>query len=176
VGVHIFLILLPFITLLLAFIGLHPIVVVNLLAQSLKADVLGISSTDSIELEDEKLNYKQLLKAVSEESGIRVVLSPDCPGLINDPRTTKLFALAEELGFSGKHVALMQEIHRQFSEAKNKQITLNAVGAIGAVIPDMKLHYSIVKSFAVAARAVGLIGILLKKSKLDAKTAWDRNS
>ncbi|MFU2016054.1 hypothetical protein ACM6Q7_13435 [Peribacillus butanolivorans] len=43
VGVHIFLIMLPFITLLLAFIGLHPIVVVNLLAQSLKADVLGIS-------------------------------------------------------------------------------------------------------------------------------------
>jgi citrate synthase len=89
---------------------------------------------------------------------------------------TKLLALAEELGFSGKHVALMQEIHCEFSEAKNKQIILNAVGAIGPVISDMKLHYSIVKSFEVAARAVRLIGILLKKSKLDAKTAWDRNS
>lgn len=40
----------------------------------------------------------------SEESSIRVVLGPDCPGLFNDPRITKLFALDEELGCSGKHV------------------------------------------------------------------------
>jgi hypothetical protein len=44
VGVHWFLILLPYITLLFAYIGLHPIVVVNLLAQSLKPDVLGTTT------------------------------------------------------------------------------------------------------------------------------------
>ncbi|MFU2016045.1 hypothetical protein ACM6Q7_13380 [Peribacillus butanolivorans] len=43
VGVHLFLITLPFLTLLFSFIGMHPIVVVNLLAQSLKTDVLGIT-------------------------------------------------------------------------------------------------------------------------------------
>jgi hypothetical protein len=43
VGVHFFLILIPYITLLLAYIGMHPIVVVTLLAQSLKPDILGIA-------------------------------------------------------------------------------------------------------------------------------------
>ncbi|MFC3882213.1 hypothetical protein ACFOU2_01195 [Bacillus songklensis] len=43
VGVHLFLILIPYITLLLAYIGMHPIVVVNLLAQSLKPAILGIT-------------------------------------------------------------------------------------------------------------------------------------
>jgi citrate synthase len=80
-----------------------------------------------------------------------------------DPRSIKLFTLAEELGFSGKHSALMKEIHQQFSEQKGKQITLNAAGAIGAIFSDMNLHYSVVKSFAVAARAVGLIGHIVEE-------------
>ncbi|OLN21261.1 hypothetical protein BTO30_15875 [Domibacillus antri] len=42
-GVQLFLISLPFLTLLFSFIGMHPIVVVTLLAQSLKPDVLGIT-------------------------------------------------------------------------------------------------------------------------------------
>ncbi|WCK56682.1 hypothetical protein PP175_12620 [Aneurinibacillus sp. Ricciae_BoGa-3] len=44
VGIHIFVFLLPFIVLFLSFVGLHPIVVVNLLAQSLTTDVVGIST------------------------------------------------------------------------------------------------------------------------------------
>lgn len=80
-----------------------------------------------------------------------------------DPRTPKLFSLAAELGFSGGHVALMKEIHEQFSTKKGKPITLNVAGAIGAVLSDMGLHYSVVKSFAVAARAVGLIAHIVEE-------------
>lgn len=43
VGTRLFLFFIPYMTLLLSFIGLHPIVVVNLLAQSLKTEVLGIT-------------------------------------------------------------------------------------------------------------------------------------
>ncbi|OES44754.1 hypothetical protein [Domibacillus iocasae] len=42
VGVHFFLFLIPYITLLLAYLGMHPIVVVTLLAQSLAPDILGV--------------------------------------------------------------------------------------------------------------------------------------
>lgn len=80
-----------------------------------------------------------------------------------DPRTPKLFSLAEELGFFGKHIALMQEIHRQFCAKKGQTITLNVAGAIGAVLSDMGLHAGVVKSFAVAARAVGLIGHIVEE-------------
>ncbi|MFF5400595.1 citryl-CoA lyase [Peribacillus butanolivorans] len=86
-----------------------------------------------------------------------------------DPRTPKLFALAEELGFSGKHITVMKEIHRQMNEQKGKQITLNAAGAIGAILSDMNLHFSIVRSFAVAARAIGLIGHIVEEMEAGRK-------
>ncbi|MEH7309093.1 citryl-CoA lyase [Neobacillus drentensis] len=86
-----------------------------------------------------------------------------------DPRTPKLFALAEELGFSGKNIILMKEIHRQMNEQKGKQITLNAAGAIGAILSDMNLHFSIVRAFAVAARAVGLIGHIVEEMEAGRK-------
>jgi hypothetical protein len=44
VGVHFFVFLLPYITLFLSYVGMHPIVVVNLLAQSLTPGVLGITT------------------------------------------------------------------------------------------------------------------------------------
>ncbi|MBY0095696.1 citryl-CoA lyase [Mesobacillus maritimus] len=75
-----------------------------------------------------------------------------------DPRTPKLFAIAEELGFLNKHSQLLIEMHKQFCEQKGKEITLNVTGAIGAILSDMEIDYRLVKSFAVAARAVGLVG------------------
>lgn len=80
-----------------------------------------------------------------------------------DPRTTKLFELAKELGFYGKHSQLLSEIHRQFCERKGKTITLNAVGAIGAILSDMGFDYRIVKAFAVASRAVGLVAHIVEE-------------
>lgn len=80
-----------------------------------------------------------------------------------DPRTPKLFSLAKELGFYGLHCQVMNEIHQQFCEKKGKMITLNIAGAIGSVMSDMGLHYSVIKSFAVAARAVGLIGHIVEE-------------
>ncbi|MGG0177202.1 citryl-CoA lyase [Gottfriedia acidiceleris] len=91
-----------------------------------------------------------------------------------DPRTPKLFALAEQLGFSGKHIGLLKEIHMQFSEQKGKEITLNAAGAIGAVLSDMGLHFSVVKSFAVAARAVGLIGHIVEEIEAGRKNCMSQ--
>ncbi|QDI90336.1 citryl-CoA lyase [Salicibibacter halophilus] len=80
-----------------------------------------------------------------------------------DPRTTKLFEIAGDLGFYGKHSKLLTEIHRQFCVLKGKTITLNAVGAIGAIMADMDMDYRIVKSFAVASRAVGLVAHVVEE-------------
>ncbi|WP_085993070.1 citryl-CoA lyase [Oceanobacillus senegalensis] len=74
-----------------------------------------------------------------------------------DPRTTRLFKIAKELGFYGKNSQLLVEIHNQFCDSKGKTITLNAVGAIGAIMSDMDIDFQLVKSFAVASRAVGLV-------------------
>ncbi|NRR23363.1 citryl-CoA lyase [Brevibacillus sp. MS2.2] len=109
---------------------------------------------------------KEVAKRILEEHEERGLQMPGFGHPIHrpvDPRTPKLFALAEELGFAGDHMAIMKEIHEQFSTKKGKQITLNVAGAIGAVLSDMRLHYSVVKSFAVAARAVGLIAHIVEE-------------
>jgi citrate synthase len=80
-----------------------------------------------------------------------------------DPRSGKLFEIAEETGFLGKHSQLFLEIHRQFCESKGKKITLNAVGAIGSIMSDMGIDYRVVKAFAVASRAVGLVAHLVEE-------------
>ena len=48
-----------------------------------------------------------------------------------DPRTTRLFALAAENGFAGRHVELMGLIAERATEAYGRQLPVNATGAIG---------------------------------------------
>lgn len=80
-----------------------------------------------------------------------------------DPRTVKLFEIAKELGFYKKNSELISEISRQFNERKGRPITLNAVGAIGAILADMDFDRRVMRSFAVAARAVGLVAHIVEE-------------
>ncbi|ARD47957.1 MULTISPECIES: citryl-CoA lyase [unclassified Sporosarcina] len=86
-----------------------------------------------------------------------------------DPRTVKLFELAKELGFYKKNSETINEISLQFNERKGKSITLNAVGAIGAIMADMEFDYRVMKSFAVAARAVGLVAHIVEEIEVGRK-------
>ena len=83
-----------------------------------------------------------------------------------DPRTVKLFEIAKELGFYKKNSETINEISRQFNERKGKPITLNAVGAIGAILADMDFDQRVMKSFAVAARAVGLVAHIVEEIEI----------
>ncbi len=86
-----------------------------------------------------------------------------------DPRTVRLFELAKETGFYGKYCQLMEAI------AKERNITLNATGAIGALACELGLDWKIVKGLGVMARAVGLVGHLLEETRQPmAETLWLR--
>ncbi len=73
-----------------------------------------------------------------------------------DPRTVRLFELAEELNFSGKHQLLAKAIEKSFAE-KGKALPINVDGAIGAVISDMGFNWRLGKGFFIISRTVGLI-------------------
>src|SRR4051812_10090511 len=86
-----------------------------------------------------------------------------------DPRTTRLFELARETGFYGKYCTLMQAI------AKERNITLNATGAIGALACELGLDWKVVKGLGVMARAIGLVGHILEETRDPMATEiWDR--
>ncbi|HJY77704.1 MAG TPA: citryl-CoA lyase [Burkholderiales bacterium] len=86
-----------------------------------------------------------------------------------DPRSVRLFEIARETGFYGKYCTLMEAI------AKEKNITLNATGAIGALACELGLDWKIVKGLGVMARAIGLVGHILEETREPMATEiWDR--
>ena len=84
-----------------------------------------------------------------------------------DPRTVRLFEIARETGFYGKYCRRMEEIGRQ------KNLVVNATGAIGALACELGLDWRAVKGLGVMARAVGLVGHLLEESRQPmAEAVW----
>jgi len=86
-----------------------------------------------------------------------------------DPRTVRLFEIARETGFYGKYCKLMEEI------GKEKNLVVNATGAIGALACELGLDWRAVRGLGVMARAVGLVGHILEESKQPmAEEVWHR--
>lgn len=86
-----------------------------------------------------------------------------------DPRTRRLFEIGRETGFYGKYCALMEAISRE------KNLTLNATGAIGALACELGLDWKVVKGLGVMARAIGLVGHILEESRMPmAEEVWHR--
>lgn len=87
----------------------------------------------------------------------------------DDPRTVRLFEIARETGFYGKYCRLMEDVARQ------KNLTLNATGAIGALACELGLDWRCVRGLGVMARAVGLVGHILEEARDPmAEEIWHR--
>lgn len=90
-----------------------------------------------------------------------------------DPRTPRLFVLAQENGFSGKYVSLMREI--EAVAGRRRPLPINATGALGAICAEMGFPWQITRGFGVMARAIGLVGhILEEQSDPIAFEIWQR--
>jgi len=74
-----------------------------------------------------------------------------------DPRTVRLFELAAENGFSGRHVRLMELIAQDAAAAYGRDLPINATGAIAAIASEMGMPWRMTRGLAVMARAIGLV-------------------
>jgi citrate synthase len=73
-----------------------------------------------------------------------------------DPRTVRLFELADRLKFSGRHQLLAKAVEAAFKKG-GKELPINVDGAIAAVISDMGFDWRLGKGFFIISRTVGLI-------------------
>jgi citrate synthase len=101
-----------------------------------------------------RLLADELLKHLSER-GLRM------PGFGHrlhkiDPRTARLFTLANELKFSGRHQELAKALESAF-KVTGKELPINVDGAIAAVISDMGFDWQLGKGFFIISRTVGLV-------------------
>lgn len=82
-----------------------------------------------------------------------------------DPRTPRLIKIAEETGFNGHYVQLVQEVARVAGERKGRHLPCNATGVLGALCCEFGLDWQICRGLGVMARAVGIVGHLLEESR-----------
>ena len=82
-----------------------------------------------------------------------------------DPRTPRLFQIAEENGLSGEYVELIKKIQAMAEKRSGKMLPINATGAIGAICCEFGFSWKIVRGFGVMARAIGLVGHILEESE-----------
>ncbi len=74
----------------------------------------------------------------------------------NDPRTNRLFELAEQAGVSGKHVEAARAVEHVFATA-GKQLPINVDGAMGAILADLGFDPSVMNGLFMIARLPGLV-------------------
>jgi citrate synthase len=75
-----------------------------------------------------------------------------------DPRTPRLFQIARENGFYGRHTELMELVAAEAERVMKKSLPVNATGAIGSIASELGLDWRLCRGIAVIGRAVGLVG------------------
>jgi citrate synthase len=74
-----------------------------------------------------------------------------------DPRTPRLFEIAEKHGYRGKHIELCRALEKVLGAKLGKQLPINVDGAIAAVISDMGFDWRLGKAFFIISRVPGLV-------------------
>lgn len=75
-----------------------------------------------------------------------------------DPRTPRLLVVAHAHGLAGKHVRALETLSAALDRAKGKHVTINATGAVAALLADAGAPPEILRGFALIARCAGLVG------------------
>jgi citrate synthase len=74
-----------------------------------------------------------------------------------DPRTGKLFALAENLHLAGKYVRIARSVEKILGDQMGKVLPINVDGAIAALLCDLGIPPEIGNAFFIISRVPGLV-------------------
>lgn len=74
----------------------------------------------------------------------------------SDPRTKKLFSLADDLHIAGDHITLSKYIEKELEKQTEKKLPINVDGAIAAISSDMGFDWRLGKAFFLLGRVAGL--------------------
>jgi citrate synthase len=91
----------------------------------------------------------------------------------DDPRPPRLFQVATQCGVGGDYIALLQQLGAELDRAAGRHLTINATGAIAALLLEIGIAPDIMRGVAVVSRAGGLTGHLVEEQQTHAaRTIW----
>ncbi|MDA9444446.1 hypothetical protein XH98_36280 [Bradyrhizobium sp. CCBAU 51745] len=73
-----------------------------------------------------------------------------------DPRTERLFNIAESAGVKGDYIGLIKLLSAAIDKDAKRHITLNVTGALGAVLHEIEFPVGAMRSVAAVGRCAGL--------------------
>ena len=124
--------------------------------------------TDALPDPDKDVDLRALAKGLVDDYRSERRILPGLGHPIHkpiDPRTPRLFSIARRTGFNGRYVALMKLISKRAQKVFDRELPINATGAIGAIACEMGIPWSACRGIGVMARAVGLVGHVLEESR-----------
>jgi citrate synthase len=109
----------------------------------------------------------------------RVAARERMPGLghpvhrAGDPRTARLYEIADEESLTGPHLRLLRAIGEAHHQAIGKFLPVNGAGAGGAALVDVGIPPDVVRGFVLIARTAGLVAHLAEEmSRPMARRLW----
>ena len=151
------------------------------------AGLLGVGSTFIGTMEGCAKNLEEILAAPTAEATRAKAIAKrfreekkPIPGFghphhkPDDPRSPRLLALAEEAGVPGHHVRALRLLAVEVDAAWGRHLTINATGAIAALLGEIGVPREVARGVAVVSRAAGLVGHI-REEQLDpsARHIWD---
>jgi citrate synthase len=82
---------------------------------------------------------------------------------VEDPRTPRLYAIAEEAEIPTPHLSMLRSVAEAHAAATGKRLPINGAGVAGAAFADLGFAPEIVRGFALLARTAGLVGHLAEE-------------
>ena len=82
---------------------------------------------------------------------------------VEDPRTPRLYGIAEETGIPIPHLTVLRTVAEVHAAATGKSLPINGAGVAGAAFADLGLPPAIIRGFALLARTAGLVGHLAEE-------------
>lgn len=83
----------------------------------------------------------------------------------DDPRTPPLLAVARQNGLDGQYVHLLLQLAAVVDATAGRHVTLNATGALAALLLEIGFSPDIVRAIAVVSRCGGLVGHILEEKR-----------
>ena len=82
-----------------------------------------------------------------------------------DPRTPRLYELAEQEGCLGRHLRLLTEVAAANQRQSGRSLPINGAGAAGAALADIDLPPGVIRGVVLIARTAGLVAHLAEEDE-----------
>lgn len=102
---------------------------------------------------------------IYREKGRRIAGLGHPSGVRADTRAERLFALADELGVSGTHVAAIRRLAAAAQAETGRDLVINLNGALAAVSLDLGMPATVIRGLVIIARSGGLLAHVVEETE-----------